>query len=251
MLPGVQDEGQEHESRAGFATTRWSLVRRARREGDQAAREALAELCSLYWAPVHRYIRRRGHDEEQARDHTQAFFTSLIEGGHFDAVDASRGRFRAWLLGCAKHFLSNAAARSRTWKRGGAQQLLSLDFDAQSELPLADERALDPEAAFAREWTLALLQRVLQELESEYTSAGQAELFGALRSRLLPGGEEPAFQQLAERFGRSAGSLKTAAHRLRRRYAELLRRQVADTLEDQSELEDELRGLFESVSKPA
>ncbi|MFT4540227.1 MAG: DNA-directed RNA polymerase specialized sigma24 family protein [Planctomycetota bacterium] len=231
-----------------FATTRWSLVHRARRDGDKAARAALAELCQTYWAPVHHYVLRRGYSEDEARDHTQAFFTSLIEGGDFDAVDPQRGRFRAWLLGCANHFLANAEHHRQAWKRGGSHQVLSLDFDSVRGVAVTDAKAESPEAAFEREWALAVLAKVLVELEQEYRGAGQAELFAALRPRLLPGEDCAPFQELASRFGRSAGALKTAAHRMRRRYGELLRRGVGDTLEDASGVEGEIQGLFDALS---
>lgn len=231
-----------------FRTTRWTLIRRAGGEELEESQAALAELCEAYWGPVYRFIQRGGRQEQDARDSTQAFFTRLIETRDFDSVDAARGRFRAWLLGCVKHFLANEGAYRDSLKRGGGHRVLSLDFEAEQAMQVTDDRALDPEAAFARDWTLALLERVLGQLGVEYGGAGQGALFAALRPRLQPGGEGRPFEELAEEFDRTPGSLKTAMHRLRRRYGELLRREVAETMEDPSQVEEEIRGLFESVS---
>lgn len=242
--------GGEFPPRSNFATTRWTLVRSARLDGDEAARAALAELCESYWGPVYTFVRRRGHDVETARDRTQAFFTRIMETGAFEEVDATRGRFRGWLLGCLKHFLANADDHDRALKRGGGLSPLPLDLDDAEErwgLEVVGGEE-DPERAFDRGWALALLETVLSELGQEYAARGMTPLFEALRPRLVPGAEGEPLATVAERLERTEGSLKTAVHRLRRRYGELLRQAIAHTVEEPEEIDEEVGRLFRAVS---
>ena len=233
----------------GFRTTRWTLVRRAGGRQDEGARSALAQLCEAYWPPIYHYVRRRGYSEADARDHTQAFFTSLIQAGSIGGVRHEGGRFRAWLLGCLKHFLANESARQRAQKRGGGQLPLRLDFEL-TEKQIPAPAGASPEAAFERSWALQLLEKSLLALEGEYRRAGKAALFEALRPQLQAGAQPPSFRELAEQFGQTPGALKTAAHRLRRRYGELLRSEVRETLDEQGDLEQELSDLLQALRRP-
>jgi len=233
-----------------FTTTRWTLVRSARLDGDEAARAALGELCECYWGPVYAFVHRRGYDAETTSELTQAFFTRVMETDAFAGADAERGRLRAWLLGCLKHFLANEGDRERALKRGGGITPLPLELEEVERrwgvaLPGGEE---DPERAFEREWARALLETVLGELEGEYAARGMTELFTSLRPRLVPGGEGEPLADIAARLGRSEGSPKTAVHRLLRRYGELLRRAIADTVEDPEEIGEEIDRLFRALS---
>lgn len=213
-----------------------------------AARDALAYLCERYWYPLYAYVRRAGHDAERAQDLVQGFFARLLDKRDLGGALPGRGTFRSFLLGALRHFVANAAEAERAWKRGGRASLLSLDFDAAEgryALGLADGRT--PERLFEAEWARALLERVLQLLAAEYAEKGKGELFQRLQVGL--GGElgEAGRAALALELGTSSGALKVALHRLRRRYRELLRHEIAQTLTDPAEAEDELRALFAAL----
>jgi RNA polymerase sigma factor (sigma-70 family) len=230
-----------------FATTRWSLIVAARGEAP-AARDALAELCQLYWYPLYAYIRRHGHNENDARDLTQEFFTLLLERHDWTKLDQSRGRFRAFLLAACRHFLSNQRDRELALKRGGGRSQLSLDFAAAGQRYLAEpSHEQTPELLFERRWALALLDHVMQRLRQHYETARQSDLFECLKGSLV-GGRSDSYAELAARLGMTEGALKVAAHRLRHRYRELLRDEIAQTVEDPADVDDEIRALFSALA---
>lgn len=235
-------------SRARFLTTRWSVVLAAGSGDAPHARAALEELCRTYWYPVYGHLRRRGDDPERASDRTQAFFTGLLARRDLARADPARGRFRAWLLSAVRSFLANEWDRETALKRGGGRVPLSIDAD-QAEARFAREVASSdsPERAFARSWALALLERVHARLGSDYRNAGRAELFRALSPRLTAGGEAAPLAEAARELGKSEGALKVALFRMRARYRELLRAEIAETVADPEEVEDEIRGLFEAL----
>lgn len=236
-------------SRRRFATTRWSLVVAAAEGDAEGSEQALAELCATYWYPLYAYVRRRGHGGEDARDLTQAFFTKLLEKGDLGAADRARGRFRTFLLSSMKNFLAGEWRRRNALKRGGGVEIRSLDLESGEErYGLEPAHELDPEAIFERRWALALLERAVADLRDRYEAAGEVELFDALKGAL--DGREPLlpYTELAARLGRSEGSLRTAASRLRSRWRERLVELVAETVRDESEVEDELRHLIAAVS---
>jgi RNA polymerase sigma factor (sigma-70 family) len=232
----------------GFATTRWSLVLAASRSDSEDSRQALEELCSRYWSPLYAYARHRGNSSEDARDLTQAFFAKLLEKQDLKSADPRRGRFRNFLLASMKNFLTSEWRKDNSLKRGGAVEVLALDFDsAEASYRLEPSRQLSPEAIYQRRWALGLLERAVVDLQDQYTQAGKAEIFSALKGYL--GGDEEVhpYSQLAQRLGQSEGALRTAATRLRSRWRKRLRELVAETVGEESQVKDELRSLLAAV----
>ncbi len=231
-----------------FPTTRWSRVIQAGDPEAPQARESLAELCNAYWYPLYAYIRRRGYGPEQARDLTQDFFARAQEKNLLAEADPARGRFRSFLRTVCAHFLANRRDREHARKRGGGRAVLSIDAaDAEGryELELAD--GLTPERIFDRSWALTLLGRVLDQLGREYDEAGKAATFDALRGLLAGEPDVPSYAAVGARLGTSEGAARVAAHRLRRRYGELLRQEIAATLAEPAEVDDEIRDLFAAL----
>ncbi len=231
-----------------FPTTRWSRVIQAGDPEAPQARESLAELCNAYWYPLYAYIRRRGYGPEQARDLTQDFFARALEKNLLAEADPARGRFRSFLRTVCAHFLANRRDREHARKRGGGRAVLSIDAaDAEGryELELAD--GLTPERIFDRSWALTLLGRVLDQLGREYDEAGKAATFDALRGLLAGEPDVPSYAAVGARLGTSEGAARVAAHRLRRRYGELLRQEIAATLAEPAEVDDEIRDLFAAL----
>ena len=239
------------QSRAGdadFATTRWSLVLAAGRDSSPAASAALATLCERYWYPLYAYVRRRVADVHEARDLTQEFFVRLLEKSVLDRATPERGRFRSFLLTSFKNFLTNEWDRARSKKRGGAIELLSLDFDAgESRLSLEPSHELTPERVYERQWTLTLLEATVTRLQAEYAAANKTRQFEALKDTLTGDRERVDFAVIAEQLGLSVDAARQAAHRLRKRYRELLREEVAQTVAEPAEIDEEIRRLFESL----
>ena len=235
---------------AQFANTHWSIVLSA---GDKRnptrALQSLEKLCRVYWLPLYTYIRRQGESPPDAQDLTQEFFARLLEKDFLGSADQTKGRFRSFLLASLKHFLSNQRDRQRAQKRGGGQAPLSLDFlEAETSLgfQLADEQT--PEKAFAKRWALTLLEQALARLRQEYSERGRQEIFEQLKPTLTEGRGGVAYAELAARLGMSEASVKMAVHRLRQRYREVLRAEIAQTVAHESEVEDELREVFRALS---
>ena len=235
-----------------FEATRWSIVIAAKKAGgsDSAlAHDALGKLCTAYWYPLYTFVRRSGKSPHDAQDLTQEFFARLLEKNWLDDVDRSRGRFRSWLLAAMKHFLFNEWDRSRAQKRGGGATPIPLDaVSAESRYAHepADTATATAEVLFDRRWTLTLLDRVLARLRAEFSTAGKAALFDALKPSLT--GEKSPYADLAAQLGMSEGAVKTAVHRLRTRYRDLIRTEIAETVETPAEVDDELRHLLAALS---
>ena len=228
---------------AGFHTTHWTVVLAARRGDDTSARGALASLCATYWYPLYAFIRRRGYESHAAEDLTQEFFTRLLAKAWLAGVDPQRGKFRAFLLATLKHFLANEQDREHAQRRGGGQTLLPLDSgDAETRYRLEPADSATPEKAFERQWALAVLEQVLARLQAEAAADGKAALFAALQPFLV-GDRGRTYAAAAQALGLTEGALKVAVHRLRRRYRELLREEIAHTVADPAEIEDEIRYL--------
>lgn len=232
-----------------FATTRWSMVSAAGVDSSPEAKQALADLCTVYWYPLYAFLRRKNLPPEDAQDATQEFFVQLLEREILRRADRTRGKFRSFLLASLKHFLANHRRHAGTLKRGGGKSLLSLDF-ADGEERYRREPA-DPctaETIFERRWALTVLEQTLQLLQAEFVAAGKGELFEALKNHL--GGQTPGenYRALAGQLAMSEGAVKTAVHRLRKRYRELLHAEVAQTVTDPAEVKEELRELQAALS---
>jgi RNA polymerase sigma factor (sigma-70 family) len=245
----AEDRQVAHRPRFRFATTEWSLVLAARDGHSQDAREALAELCGLYWYPLYAYVRRQGYGADEAEDLTQGFFARLVDKGFLDAVSPEKGRFRSFLLAACKHFLSNERDRARALKRGGGQRHLSIDFSS-AEVRYQQEpfHTLTPEAVFERRWVLTLLERVLARLQEEFRAAGKLRLWEGLQRFLEGDRRDGSYRESAEALGMTPGAVKVAVHRLRRRYQQLLLAEVGRTLADPTDTEAELRYLSKALA---
>jgi RNA polymerase sigma-70 factor (ECF subfamily) len=231
-----------------FATTRWSLVAAAREGGSPPARAALAELCRAYWYPVYAFVRRQGNGHDTAQDLTQEFFARLLEKDALAAVDPARGRFRSFLLASCRNFLANCRDHDHALKRGGGRPTLPLDFgDADGRYGREPAHADTPERLFERRWALALLDRVLGRLSDEYAASGKAALFQRLRPYLTGDASGDPYAAAATDLGTNEGAVKVAVHRLRQRYRDTLRDEIAQTLADPAEVDDEIRALFAAL----
>jgi RNA polymerase sigma factor (sigma-70 family) len=224
----------------GFATTRWSLVAAAQHQADAA----LADLCRLYWYPLYAYVRRRGHDAAEAEDLTQAFFARLLEKNGLASVTPARGKFRSFLLSACQNFLANERDRANALKRGGGR-VVSLD-GADARYQREPDHGETPERLFERRWALELLDRTLRRLREEHEQKGKSRLFDALKGTLAGDGAAP-YAELAATLGMTEGAVKTSVHRLRGRYAELLRQEIGETVATPAEIDDEVRSLFRAV----
>jgi DNA-directed RNA polymerase specialized sigma24 family protein len=235
---------------ADFATTHWSIVLRAGAADNADARNALAFLCQRYWYPLYVFVRKKGIDPDRAQDVTQDFFARLIEKQVLERATPSRGRFRAFLLASLQNFLANVWDRASAEKRGGGRPLLSLDVaTGESMLRFEPSHNLTPEKIFDRAWAVRLLELVVTRLRSEFDAKGKAAEFEALQPFLAGKPADAAYDQAAANLGLSPAAIRQAAHRLRKRYRELLRAEVAETVAGEDEIEDEIRGLFEALGQ--
>ena len=233
-----------------FAPTRWTLVLRAR-GGSVEARGALSELCEAYYQPVFRFLRREGREEDAARELTQEFFARLLAGNGIGAADPRRGRFRSYLLGAVKHFLGDQRKQEQRLKRGGgvAPESLDAEHGTAPGLQVADHASAPDDTVFDREWALAVMDRALQSLAAEFAGADKAEQFTVLKPWLV--GDAAALQQAAAatRLGLSESAIKVAIHRLRKRFREVIRAEIAQTIDDAAEVDGELRYLVEVLAR--
>jgi RNA polymerase sigma-70 factor (ECF subfamily) len=228
------------------AATRWTIVLAARGDAREA-QNALAQLCETYWYPLYAFVRRQGRNPHDAQDLTQGFFAKLLEKGWLDDVDRNKGRFRSFLLASMRHFLANERDHAQAQKRGGGHSILSLDKDnAESRYAMEPVDNATPEKIFDRRWALTLLEQVLARLRTEFSAAGKSALFDELKSTLS--GQPSPLAAIGKRLGMSEGAAKVAAHRLRQRYRELIRSEVAQTVTDDKEVDEELRDLMSALS---
>lgn len=226
-----------------FLTTRWTLVGKALASGDTEARRALDDLFRIYWKPLCRYVRRTGKSAEDAEDLVQGFFAHLLEGDGLRLADRGRGRFRAFMLGALKNYMANVWKREHREKRGGFSTHLPLDLpggESAAVMEIQDGRS--PDLQFDREWAMALLEKVLADLEREEPEFAKWEPFLSLDREQLSYGE------MASRFGMSEGAARVAVHRLRKRYRQRVRDEIARTLVDDSMIEDEMKSLFAALA---
>jgi RNA polymerase sigma-70 factor (ECF subfamily) len=231
-----------------FVTTRWSLVAAAKEGGSPEARAALEALCKAYWYPLYAFIRRQGRDADQAQDLTQEFFARLVQQDFLERVEPSKGKFRSFLLVACKHFLANERDRARARKRGGGRTMIRLDWDAaEARYHREPAHTLSPDKLFERHWALALLDQVLGRLRDEFHQAGKDKQFELLREFLAGEKAPTSYGRVAADLGMTEGAIKVAVHRLRRRYRELLREEIARTVADSRQVDEEIRSLFTAL----
>jgi RNA polymerase sigma factor (sigma-70 family) len=228
-----------------FAATHWSVVLTAGRSDTTRAHDALATLCRTYWYPLYAYVRRRGHSPEDAQDLTQEFFARLLEKNWVGNADQRKGKFRSFLLSAMNHFLADEWDKARAQKRGGGVKPVPLQFDtAETRYGLEPADPVTPEQSFERRWALTLLDAVLQRLKAEYEQEGKADLFAVLNPCLVGDRTSQPYAELGAKLGVSEGAVKAAVHRLRQRYRQLLRDEIAQTVAEPGEVDEELHHLF-------
>lgn len=238
-----------HEPRppASFLTTRWTQVHQARADSDEG-RQALADLCAAYYEPVLAFLRAHLRDPDAASDTAHAFFAQLLAGRGIAQAEPAHGRFRSYLLGAVKHFLSHQREGAQTLKRGGGTPPLSLDADSTSARSIPDARQISPDAAFDRQWALSMIAQAMQALRAECTAAGKTAHFEALKPWLMGDaahGDQAAF---ADSCGLTPSALKMAIQRLRQQFRQCIHTQIASTLDDPSMVQEEMRVLMDALS---
>lgn len=240
----------EYGSRAvAFDTTHWSVVLKAGGETSTEAQAALDHLCRTYWYPLYAYVRRQGHNIEDAQDLTQQFFARLLEHKYLKLADRDRGRFRTFLLTSLKYFLINEWKQANRQKRGGGCQFISRDGSEMETRFMAEpSNGRSPDKAFERQWALVLLGRVLDQLQAEFASAGRGQVFEELKPYLTGEDIEGSYAEVGRRLGMTEGNIKVTVHRLRQRYRELLKKEILRTVDDLAIVDEEIRHLIAALS---
>jgi RNA polymerase sigma-70 factor (ECF subfamily) len=240
------DRSQSHTGR--FHSTRWDHVLAARDADDPRAGAALAELCRTYWYPLYAFSRRKGCTPEQAEDLTQGFFSDGLARGFLRTVDPARGRFRTFLLKAFENYMGNERAREKRAKRGGRVAVISLEGPGAEVRYLREPAHVDTaERLYDRRWALTVLDRALDRLERRMTEQGKASLFDHLKPALLGAEDAVGYARVAEELGMTEGAVKVAAHRMRARVSALIREEVAQTVADPAQIDDEIRDLFSAL----
>jgi RNA polymerase sigma-70 factor (ECF subfamily) len=228
-----------------FATTHWSVVLAAGQSDSPHAAAALEKLCRAYWYPLYAYVRRRGCSPEDAQDGTQSFFARLLERDLLSRASPQRGRFRSFLLTALQNFLADEHDRATARKRGAGQPLISLDaLDAEARYALEPADEVSPDKLFERRWATTVLEQAWTHLETEYAGEGQAELFRELRRFNSAQENAPGYAEAAGNLGLPENTVKSLVHRMRRRYRALLRAEIAQTVADPAEIDEEIRYLL-------
>ena len=233
-----------------FETTHWSIILTAGEVGSPQAQAAMARLCQTYWYPIYAFIRREGHHAHDAQDLTQEFFSRLLEKNDLPGAGQVRARFRSFLLGAVRHFLANEWDRKRALKRGGGKCIDALDGEsAETRYELEAASEATPEKIFERRWAMTLLDTVLDRLETEYDACGKEGLFEELKTVLTGTRNAPAYAAMAAKLNMTEGAFKTAAHRMRKRYRELLCVEIMNTVSAPADVDEELRYLMQVISR--
>jgi RNA polymerase sigma-70 factor (ECF subfamily) len=232
-------------SDAWFVTTHWSVVLSAREKDSPRSAAALETLCRTYWYPLYAFLRRQGRPPADAQDLTQGFFARLLQKDYLQAAAREKGRFRTFLLVALKRFLANEWDREHAQKRGGFAQVVSIDQEvAESRFAAEPSHNVQPDVLFDRQWAMTLLERTMTQLQGEYVASGRAKLFEYLQSCLAREESALPYAQIAACLNLTEPAVKMAVHRLRNRYREILRAEVAHTVSSAEEVEEEIRHLF-------
>jgi RNA polymerase sigma factor (sigma-70 family) len=232
-----------------FATTHWSVVLAAGSAQSPSSASALEQLCRVYWYPLYAFIRRKGHTPHDAQDLTQAFFARLLEKNYVVQADRERGRFRTYLLAALTHFLSDEWNKAQRLKRGGGREIISFDAgSAEDRYRLEPIDQLDASKLYERRWVTTLFENVLARLEEEFRESGKKELFNMLKSSLLAEPNESSYAEIGGRLKLTESTVKQTVHRMRLRYREVFREEIAQTVDGPGEVEDELKHIFAVLS---
>lgn len=247
----VKPSESDHRTAGGvFATTHWSVVLAAGQPDSPQAQAALEALCRAYWYPLYAYVRRRGRSPQDAQDLTQGFFLSLLRGQYLTRADRARGRFRTFLLTALENYLHNEHDRALALKRGGDREIVSWDgLEAERRYALEPAGGLSPEQLFEKRWGATLLEQVLARLRAEFDQPERRAVFDQLKPHLWGEDHATPYAELATRFNLSVPAIKVTVHRLRKRYRELLREAIAQTVADPGEIADEIRHLLRVTSE--
>jgi RNA polymerase sigma-70 factor (ECF subfamily) len=231
-----------------FATTHWSVVLSASLDESESGRKALETLCRAYWYPVYAFVRRKGYGPDDAQDLTQEFFAQLITKNHLRLADRTKGKFRSFLLATLDYFLAREWSRAHRLKRGGQFIFISLDQQTPEERYVVEPADSDtPEKKFLRQWAREVLKQTMAALQRECEAAGRSALFHETKNLLAGEKERGVYEGIGQRLGMGEGALRMAVHRLRQRYGELLRHEIAQTVGRPEEVEEELRCLLQAV----
>lgn len=246
----TRDNSSAAEGVARFHTTLWSLVLLSGESTAPGSRDALGQLCRLYWYPLYAFIRRRGYCPDDARDLTQGFFLHLLEHKTLTHADPLKGKFRSFLLGSLQKYLCNEEDNARCLKRGGKTEFVSLDIvSAENRYRFEPVDALTPETVFDARWAMALLSEAMKRLDEEYASQGKASTFGILKVYLDIGNRRnpPPYEQAAHALRVSVAAVKTLIHRLRKQYTALVRAEITRTVLDEADVDAEIHELCEAL----
>jgi RNA polymerase sigma factor (sigma-70 family) len=248
-VSGTENQSETTAPQGGwFASTHWTIVLAAADESSPAAAAALEKLCRTYWYPLYAYSRRRGYGPEDAQDLTQEFFSRLLQNNLLGVADRSKGRFRSFLLGCLEHFLAKEWRRANRQKRGGGVALLSLDAEhGEDRFRLESADPVSADKLYDRRWAITVIETALAALREEYQSSGKTALYQELKGLLSGEAVGKSYAEIACRLAMTEGAVKVAVHRLRQRYGELLRAEVANTVTREGEIDDEVRFLFSAL----
>jgi RNA polymerase sigma-70 factor (ECF subfamily) len=233
-----------------FPATRWSVVLAATRTPSPESAAALETLCRAYWYPLYAYVRRCGQSPHDAQDLTQEFFARLLEKRWLDSADPEKGKLRTFLIVALKRFLSNQWDRASAQRRGGGQAPVQMDTAFAESRFAADTHTLPPEEMFDRQWALTLIELTVSRLRAEFTVAGKPSDYEALKSCLLAGRGAIDYAVVARKLGVNEGAARVAVHRLRKRFREIYREEISQTLAEGADAEAELRHLAAALARP-
>jgi RNA polymerase sigma factor (sigma-70 family) len=249
VIPVPTDESFNNKGQFAFRTTQWTMVLKAKESDSPLARDALERLCSTYWFPLYAFIRRKGHSPHNAQDLVQGFFEQLLENSSLRSVEREKGKFRTFLLASLTHFLANEWDRQTRLKRGGGCQTFSIDAE-KAEDRFAHEPAdpaVTPDGAFDRAWAQTVFQNVITRLREEYRKTDDEERFDALKQCLMGANTEEGYIELGARLQLSEGGIKTSIRRMRLRFRELLRAELAETLAEGMDVDQEIREMIAAL----
>jgi RNA polymerase sigma-70 factor (ECF subfamily) len=251
MTAGPEQTNALSAAPAHFTTTHWSVILAAVQRDTSQSAAALEALCRAYWQPLYAYVRRRGYSPHDAQDLTQAFFARLLEKDYLQSVDRKKGKFRSFLLAALEHFLANEWRNAHTQKRGGQVNFIPLEDDGLTEarylqLPASN---CSPEQFFEQQWAIALLEQAVAKVQAEFRSAGKEQLFDELKIFLTGEKTGVSYADLAVRVKTTEAALKMSVSRMRQRYGEVLRAEIASTVDTPEAVDEELRALFTVLSR--